>query len=114
MHDERPRRRQQRVPLGGSVRLLIDTPDGLVTATGHIVDLSEGGCAIRVHRPIDSNLAGRVNVEVGGRALGLPVLTRWARADARGWTVGCQFDRPTPEKQHAVRALILERRRLTA
>lgn len=114
MQPERPRRQQKRVQLGGSVRLLIDTPHGLLTTTGQIIDLSEGGCAIRIHRPVEANLAGRVNVEIAGKALGLPVLTRWTCADSRGWTVGCQFDRPTPEKQRAIRMLILERRRLTA
>jgi len=113
MQDERPRRKQKRIQLGGRVRLLIDTPNGLITTDGQIIDLSEGGCAIRIHRPVEANLAGRINVEVAGKALGLSVLTRWARADSRGWTVGCQFDRPTPEKQHAIRVLLLERRRIT-
>jgi hypothetical protein len=113
MSDERPRRKQKRVQLCGSVRLLLDTPDGLVMTDGQIIDLSEGGCAIHLHRPIGPNLAGRVHVKLAGRTLGLPVLTRWTRADARGWTVGCQFDRPTAEKQHAIRALIFERRSVT-
>jgi hypothetical protein len=114
MQDERPRRQQKRLRFGGPVRLFIDTSDGLIIANGHIIDLSEGGCALRVHRPIESNLVGRISLEVAGKALGLPVLTRWSHADSRGWTLGCQFDRPTPEKQHAVRVLMLERRRLTA
>jgi hypothetical protein len=114
MQRERPRRKQKRIEFGGRVRLLIDTPNGLITTDGQIIDLSEGGCAIRIHRHVDANLPGRINVEVAGKALGLPVRTRWARADSHCWTVGCQFDRPTPEKQHAIRALILERRRLTA
>jgi hypothetical protein len=114
MHEERPRRQQKRLRLGGSVRLLIDTADGLVITNGQIIDVSEGGCAVHVHRPIDVNLVGRVSVEVAGQALGLPVRTRWSRADTRGWIVGCQFDRPTPEKLKAIRALMLERKKLTA
>jgi len=109
MH-ERPRRRQERVRLGGSVRLLVDTRNGVVSTAGQIVDLSEGGCAMRVHRRVDPGLLGRVHVEVAGTALWLPVMTRWNRADTHGWTVGCQFDRPTSEKQHAINALLLERR----
>jgi hypothetical protein len=111
--DERPRRQQQRIRLGGEVRLLIDTSDGVITASGQIIDLSEGGCALRVHRRVESQVVGRIHVTVAGKALWLPMVTRWARSDARGWTVGCQFDRPTPEKQGAIRALLLERRRVT-
>jgi len=114
MQVERPRRQQKRLRFGGSARVLIDSDDGLIMTKGQIIDLSEGGCAVHVHRPIDVNLVGRVSLEVAGQALGLPVRTRWSRADARGWVVGCQFDRPTPEKQQAIRALMVERRRLTA
>ena len=114
MQDERRRRKQDRIRLGGSIRLLLDTPAGLATTTGQIIDLSAGGCAIRVHRKVDSGLVGRVHVEVAGRAMWLPVATRWVRSDAQGWMVGCEFDRPTPEKQLAIRTLLSERRRLTA
>ena len=114
MYDERPRRKQERVRLCGEVRLILDTPDGLLTTGGQIIDLSEGGCALRVHRHIEGQLFGRVHVEVAGKALGIPVITRWTRSDSRGWTVGCQFDQPTPEKQRAIRVLLYERRRLTA
>jgi hypothetical protein len=100
--------------VGGIVRVLIDTSDGLVTASGEVIDLSEGGCAVRIHRQVEPHLPGRVKVEVAGRTLWLPILTRWVRADSRGWLVGCAFDRPTPEKQHAIRALIADRRRLIA
>lgn len=114
MQDERPRRQKERIRLGGNIRLLIDTPAGLVTTTGQIIDLSAGGCAIRVHRKVESNLVGRVHVEVAGKAMWLPVTTRWVRSESHGWTVGCEFDRPTSEKQLAIRTLLSERRRLTA
>jgi PilZ domain len=113
MDDERPRRLQKRIQLGGDVRLILDTPAGLITTAGQIIDLSEGGCALRVHLPVDAQMVGRVHVEVAGKKLGLPIVTRWTRADSRGWTVGCQFDRPTAEKRQAIRALMLEQRRLT-
>jgi hypothetical protein len=113
MRDGRPQRQQKRTRLGGTVRLLVDTPDGLTSTDGQIIDLSEGGCALRLHRPIDAHLPGRVHVVVARQAIWLPIITRWARADFRAWTVGCQFDRPTPEKQQAIRTMLCERRRLT-
>jgi hypothetical protein len=114
MQDERRKRQHERTRLGGSVRLLIDTPDGLRTAGGQIIDLSAGGCAICLHRSVQAQLVGRVHVEIAGKAIWLPVVTRWVRADARGWIVGCAFDRLTDDKQRAVRALLAERRRVTA
>jgi PilZ domain len=114
MQNERQRRHEERTRLGGSIRLLLDTPGGLLTTTGQIIDLSSGGCAIRVHRKVDPELVGRVQLEVAGHSMWLPVTTRWARSEANDWIVGCEFDRPTPEKQLAIRTLLLERRRLTA
>jgi hypothetical protein len=108
------RRSQKRTRLAGNIRLLVDTPSGLVTLSGQIIDLSEGGCALRLHRRVDSELVGRVHVEVARTALWLPVVIRWAREQSPGWIVGCEFDRPTEEKQRAIRALLLERRRMTA
>ena len=51
-------------------------------------------------------MAGRVNLDVEGKALWLPVITRWAREDSHGWTVGCEFDRPTAEKQELLKSLL--------
>jgi hypothetical protein len=112
MHDQR--RREERLRLGGEVRLLVDTPSGLVTTAGQVLDLSTGGCALRLHRPVDTKLVGRVNMAIAGEALWLPIITRWVRTDSRGWTVGCQFDRPTEEKQRAIRMLLLNRHKLIA
>ena len=100
---DRPRRQQQRVQLAGTIRLLIDTPDGVITANGQIIDLSEGGCALRLYRHVDAQQVGRVLVQVAGREVWVPVVIRWARADPHGWRVGCEFDRPTAEKQQVIR-----------
>ena len=105
------RRCHERFRLGGPVRLLADTPAGLVTATGEMVDLSVGGCGLRVYnREVAANLSGRVRVEILGEPVWLGVVTRWVRAQPSGWLVGCQFDRLTPEKQRAVYALLDEMR----
>ena len=100
------RRAHERFRLGGLARLVFDHPAGLVTATGRLVDLSEGGCQLRFHAHVAANLAARVRIDVAGETFWLPVLTRWVRRDAGEWTVGCAFDRPTPEKQLAMRAVL--------
>ena len=103
---------QGRLRPAGNVRLWITAPDGLVHARGRIIDVSDGGCRLRLHRGVDVQLAGRISVEIAGKESWLPVVTRWAHEDTHGWTVGCTFDRPTNEQAHAIRALLSERRRM--
>jgi hypothetical protein len=110
VNDEPSRRKYERVRVAGSVRMMVDSSAGLHLAAGQLVDLCEGGCAIFLRSRVEPNVAARVQVEVGGLQLWLPVVTRWARCESRGWTIGCSFDRPTPEKQRAIRALVWERR----
>ena len=100
------RRQHERFRLGGVSRLVVDHPAGLITATGHLIDLSEGGCQLRFFRPVDLHLAARVRLEVAGEAFWMPLLTRWIRRDPSGWLVGCSFDRPTDEKQRVIRSLL--------
>jgi hypothetical protein len=109
---ERSPRKYERVRVGGSVRLMADTSTGLCMATGYLVDISEGGCAIFTKTRVEEHAPGRVQVEVGSTQIWLPIVTRWTRRDSRGWTIGCAFDRPTDEKQRAIRALVWERRSL--
>src|SRR3954454_14356245 len=104
MPTEQRRRAQERTRLGGNVRLLVDTPDGLRTTTGQVIDLSEGGCAIRLPRSVRSDHPGRVLVEIARSSIWLPVITRWVRADPHGWIVGCEFDRPTDDKMQSIRS----------
>ena len=75
------RRAHERFRLGGLARLVFDHPAGLVTATGRLVDLSEGGCQLRFHAHVAANLAARVRIDVAGETFWLPVLTRWVRRE---------------------------------
>jgi hypothetical protein len=61
---------------------------------------------LRLHTRVDPNLAARVRLEISGTTLWIPVLTRWVRGDAGEWTVGCAFDRPTFDKQLAIRSML--------
>jgi hypothetical protein len=104
-------RRQERVPVEGTLRLLVKSGGAFVIGAGEIVDLSEGGCAIQVHnRAIEPDLKGRIDITVGSDSLSLPIVTRWVRAETDGWIVGCAFDEPTIENLRAIHALISERR----
>lgn len=101
-------RRPDRFRLGGTARLWVDASSGPVTALGRVVDLSLDGCRVRVQRRIDVHVAGRVGLDVAGTLVWIPVLTRWVQPDADGWIVGCEFDRPTSQKQDLVRDLLEE------
>jgi c-di-GMP-binding flagellar brake protein YcgR len=112
MDDGGSRRRYERVPVMGHVRMMVDTDAGIRMVAGNLIDLSEGGCSIFVKSRVEPNSAARMQVEISGVDIWLPIVTRWARGDARGWTIGCEFDRPTAEKERAIRALVWERRNL--
>ena len=101
-------RRQERFRLGGAARLWVDAHSGPVTALGRMVDLSVDGCRVLLQRRIDVNVAGRVGLDVVGTLIWIPVMTRWTQRDTDGWMVGCEFDRPTAEKQDLVRELLRE------
>jgi PilZ domain-containing protein len=97
------------VPYAGKVRLILETRNGLQALSGYVLDLSASGCALRLHAQVEPNLAGRIQISIGDREIWLPIVTRWARQDSRGWTVGAEFDRPTTEKQELVRRLVWQR-----
>lgn len=102
-------RGEERVPVGGTLRLMVKSGAGFLIASGEIMDLSPGGCAIRVeHRSMEAGLHGRVDMAIAGESLSLPIVTRWVRADSDAWIVGCRFDELTFDDRRAIHALIAE------
>jgi hypothetical protein len=121
MRDERPaptsrgpttgvnRRRHARAAVASKARLLIETPQGLATLSGYVLDISVSGCALRLQVRVDAHLAGRVQLPINGQDVWLPIVARWARQDLCGRAVGAEFDRPTREKQELVRRFVWSR-----
>jgi c-di-GMP-binding flagellar brake protein YcgR len=105
------RRRHPRVSVTGQVRLVADTGNGIVTLSGNVVDLSVGGCAIRVYASLEANKEARLELQVGGERVWVPGRIMWTRARERSWIVGVQFDGLVPEKQSLLVRLVAERRR---
>ncbi len=108
------RRRHPRVSVNGKVRLVADTPDGLVTLTGTVIDLSVSGCAIRVHASLDAQREARLELELDGERVWVPGQIVWTRTRDRAWIVGVEFERLVPAKQRLLVRLVAERRRLMA
>jgi hypothetical protein len=107
--DDAHGRRHERVRVEGTLRLLVKSGAGLLVDSGEIVDLSAGGCAIRVrNRSIEPGLEGRIEVAIKGESLSLPIVTRWVRVESGGRLVGCLFAGLTTEEQRAVYALMGE------
>ena len=107
------KRRHPRVAVSGKVRLVADTPDGLVTLSGQLVDLSVTGCAIRVYAPLEPRGEARLELTVDGRQVWVPGHIVWThtRTRERAWIAGVRFDRLVPEKQSLLIRLVADRQR---
>jgi len=105
------RRRHPRVSVNGRVRIVADTPEGVVTLSGKLVDLSVSGCAIRVYGNLDARREARLELEVDGERVWVPGQIVWTRTRDRAWVVGVKFDRLQPDKQSVIMRLVGERRR---
>ena len=108
------RRAHERVWIERSVRVVVDLPSGLAALHGRMMDLSEGGCALLLDRCVVPDCVGRLRITIGTSLIWMPIVTRWVKSSDLGWTVGCQFDRPTPEKLLLVQRLIRQARRDSA
>jgi c-di-GMP-binding flagellar brake protein YcgR len=108
MGDEQ-RRREGRLPVAGTLRLLVKNGAAFLLASGEIVDLSPGGCALRIaNQKMDAGLKGRIEVSIAGQSVSLPVVTRWVRAEGDEWIVGCRFFELNPKERIAIHELIIE------
>ena len=105
------RRKHPRVSVNGRVRIVADTPDGIVTLTGKMVDLSVSGCAIRIYGNLEPRSEARLELEVDGERVWVPGEIVWTRTRDRAWIVGVKFERLVPEKQSVIMRLVGERRR---
>ncbi len=102
---------QPRVAVNGKVRLVADTPDGLVTLSGELVDLSVSGCAIRVYAPLEPRGEARLELTVDGRRVWVSGHVVWTRVRQRAWIAGVRFDRLVPEKQSLLIRVVADRQR---
>jgi PilZ domain len=107
MGDEQ--RREGRVPVAGTLRLLVRSGAGFLLASGEIVDLSPGGCAVLIgHSEMVADLKGRIEVSIGGQSISLPVVTRWVRVEGDGCIVGCRFFELNVTELRAIQELMIE------
>ena len=107
MGDEQ--RREKRLPVAGTLRLLLKSGAEFLLASGDIVDVSPGGCAVRIgNQKMDADLKGRIEISIAGQSTSLPIVTRWLRAEGDGWIVGCRFFELNVKERRAIQDLIIE------
>jgi hypothetical protein len=107
-HDGPERREHERVALSGSAMLLADPGGKSISVSGHLIDVSRGGCQMRLQRPVDPNTRAQVRLELAGDLPWFPAITSWVRQDHDGWVVGCIFDPLSTTMQDALRKVTHE------
>jgi hypothetical protein len=107
-HDLPERRAHDRVPLSGIVMLLSDPGREPFTASGHLIDVSRGGCQVHLRRRVDPQTTAQVRLALAGDMTWFPVITTWVRQDSDGWIVGCIFEPLATPMQDALRKVIAE------
>jgi c-di-GMP-binding flagellar brake protein YcgR len=66
---------------------------------GHILDLSAGGCAARVHARLDVGMALRLELEIGEETMWIPGRVMWSKTKTGAWLVGVRFEHVAPDHQ---------------
>jgi hypothetical protein len=107
-HDVPDRREHDRVALGGSALLIPDAGREPISASGQLVNVSRGGCQLRLQRLVDPHSEAKVRLELAGDMPWFPVIISWVRQDRDGWLVGCVFEPLAPTLQNALRNVMLE------
>jgi hypothetical protein len=92
--------------VSGAALLKVGDAAGVRSVSGTLIDLSEGGCCVRVDGRVDPNGDARVLLDVDGTPTWLPVRLRWAQPGSSGWMVGCEFDHPTPATRERIRVRV--------
>jgi c-di-GMP-binding flagellar brake protein YcgR len=96
----RQRRRHPRVSVCARLRLVAQDDNMRVAhLRGHILDLSAGGCAARVHAHLEPGLALRLELEIDGESMWIPGRVMWSRTRDGAWMVGVRFEHIAPEHQ---------------
>ena len=86
--------------------LIVEDGNGSTALTAHLVDMSDGGAALRVYGRFEPRHTGRLVIDVGRVPLVVCVRAVWTRTDQRGKTVGVTFDNLTTEERAAITELV--------
>jgi c-di-GMP-binding flagellar brake protein YcgR len=102
----RQRRRHPRVSLCTRFRLIAGENTHIARLNGHVLDLSAGGCAARVHAHLEPGIAVRVELEIDGDPVWLPGRIMWTKTRANAWLVGVRFEHVAPAQAELLRTYV--------
>ena len=91
-----------------SAMLITDPGREPISVSGHLIDVSRGGCQVRLQRPVDPRGKAQVRLELAGDMQWFPVIISWVRQEGDGWIVGCVFEPLSSTLQDALRKVMLE------
>jgi PilZ domain len=84
------------------------TDPGPEPIAGDLIDVSRGGCQVRLQRRVDPHTTAQVRLALAGDMMWFPIVTSWVRQDSDGWIVGCIFEPLATPMQDALRKVITE------
>ena len=104
-----------RIAVCTRVQIIAEDNGRVSRLEGHILDVSAGGCAVRVHAHLERGLALRLQLEVGGVALRVPGRVMWSKIREGAYIVGVCFENLGHEQEAALRTYVAQqqRRRIT-
>ena len=74
--------------------------------TASTLNISEGGCAVRIYGTITPGSTATLWIAVGADPIALPVRVVWTGSEARGHVAGLAFDGLTGTQQLQIQGLI--------
>jgi hypothetical protein len=98
--------RRRRHPVNYDAELRPDRGSKRRAYTAKTLNVSEGGCAIRVDGRIVPDTVATLCIEYGATPIELPVRVVWTDTDAHGRVAGLAFNEPTPIQQLAIESFI--------
>ena len=104
--DEVDDRRSVRVNVPFSARVISNDPPGSTKITGHLVNLSVDGAALRVYGMLKPRASLRLNIDVGRIPLVVSARAVWTRTLRHGPIVGVAFDELDDGQRAAIAALL--------
>jgi len=98
--------RPQRHPVKYSAELRREGGSKRRVYTATTLNVSAGGCAIRIDGRIVADTVATLCIEYGSTPIELPVRVVWTDTDARGRVAGLAFNEPTPIQELAIESFI--------
>jgi hypothetical protein len=101
----------ERVNVPHPARVIVgehDAPDTQGALTAHLVNLSDGGAALRIYGRLDPGDHARLMIDVGCTPLVISVRAVWTRSLPEGRIVGVIFERMTGAQAAWVARLIAD------